>query len=165
MTDSSGFLCQALTYRVGHHSTSDDSTKYRPANEIEYWKMERNPVNKFRNWVENNGWWGDEAEAELRTAVRKEVKRPCTVSVFLRTSQSSMMLSFNAVAASDSECWENREASAGWAVRRCLWHPNNESLRARDGAQRSHQETPGGLPIRCSCLVLSLCHKMLRRRG
>lgn len=104
MTDSSGFLCQALTYRVGHHSTSDDSTKYRPANEIEYWKMERNPVNKFRNWVENNGWWGDEAEAELRTAVRKEVKRPCTVSVFLRTSQSSMMLSFNAVAASDSEC-------------------------------------------------------------
>ncbi|KAF2296632.1 hypothetical protein GH714_000734 [Hevea brasiliensis] len=34
----------ALTYRVGHHSTSDDSTKYRPADEIEYWKLARNPL-------------------------------------------------------------------------------------------------------------------------
>ncbi|XP_031394329.1 2-oxoisovalerate dehydrogenase subunit alpha 1, mitochondrial-like isoform X2 [Punica granatum] len=66
-------LIEAMTYRVGHHSTSDDSTKYRPINEIEYWKTARNPVSKFRNWVESNGWWSDEAEAELRTRVRKQL--------------------------------------------------------------------------------------------
>ncbi|KAK4804455.1 hypothetical protein SAY86_004272 [Trapa natans] len=66
-------LIEALTYRVGSHSTSDDSTKYRPIDEIECWKMERNPVNKFRKWVESNGWWSDEAEVDLRAAVRKKL--------------------------------------------------------------------------------------------
>ncbi|KAK9271209.1 hypothetical protein L1049_026799 [Liquidambar formosana] len=67
-------LVEALTYRVGHHSTSDDSTKYRPADEIEYWKMARNPVNRFRKWVEKNGWWSDKDESELRSNVRKQVE-------------------------------------------------------------------------------------------
>ncbi|KAL0351556.1 UNVERIFIED_CONTAM: 2-oxoisovalerate dehydrogenase subunit alpha 2, mitochondrial [Sesamum calycinum] len=50
-------LVEALTYRVGHHSTSDDSTKYRPMNEIEHWKTARNPLadseNGFRETVMN----------------------------------------------------------------------------------------------------------------
>ncbi|GAB4844112.1 hypothetical protein Ancab_037419 [Ancistrocladus abbreviatus] len=40
-------LIEALTYRLGHHSTSDDSTKYRPLDEIEHWKMARNPIGKI----------------------------------------------------------------------------------------------------------------------
>lgn len=67
------FLWQAITYRVGHHSTSDDSTKYRPVNEIESWKVERDPVNRFRKWIERNGWWSGEAEIEARNSVRKQV--------------------------------------------------------------------------------------------
>ena len=68
---------QALSYRVGHHSTSDDSTKYRPIDEIEYWKMERNPVNRFKKWIERNGWWSDKDELELRSSVRKQVSSIC----------------------------------------------------------------------------------------
>jgi len=64
---------QALTYRVGHHSTSDDSTKYRAIDEIEYWKMRRNPVSRFKRWVEKNGWWSDKEELELRSSIRKQV--------------------------------------------------------------------------------------------
>ncbi|KAF5735471.1 2-oxoisovalerate dehydrogenase subunit alpha 1 mitochondrial-like isoform X2 [Tripterygium wilfordii] len=66
-------LVECLTYRVGHHSTSDDSTKYRPIEEIEYWKSARNPVNRYRKWVERNGWWSDEEDRELRSNVRKEL--------------------------------------------------------------------------------------------
>lgn len=65
---------QALTYRVGHHSTSDDSTKYRPAEEIEHWKMAKSPVTKFQKWVERNGWWNEEDELEIRDRIKKEVK-------------------------------------------------------------------------------------------
>lgn len=68
------FLWQAMTYRVGHHSTSDDSTKYRAADEIQYWKMSRNPVNRFRKWVEDNGWWSEEDESKLRSNARKQVE-------------------------------------------------------------------------------------------
>lgn len=85
-------LVEALTYRVGHHSTSDDSTKYRPAVEIEWWRMEQDPVTRFRKWVESNGWWNNEAESELRSNVRKqllhaiqvaeEVKKPSVAEIF-----------------------------------------------------------------------------------
>lgn len=66
-------LIEALTYRVGHHSTSDDSTKYRPVDEIEWWRLARDPVARFRKWIERNGWWCSEAEIELRDSVRKQL--------------------------------------------------------------------------------------------
>lgn len=66
-------LVEALTYRVGHHSTSDDSTKYRPAEEIEHWKMVKSPVTKFRKWIERNGWWNEEDELEIRDRIKKEI--------------------------------------------------------------------------------------------
>ncbi|GFQ01641.1 2-oxoisovalerate dehydrogenase subunit alpha 2 mitochondrial [Phtheirospermum japonicum] len=66
-------LVEALTYRVGHHSTSDDSTKYRSSNEIKHWKTARNPTDKFRKWVQKNGWWTEEDETELRSSIRKQV--------------------------------------------------------------------------------------------
>lgn len=34
-----GVLVEAMTYRVGHHSTSDDSSKYRPAEEVKEWTI------------------------------------------------------------------------------------------------------------------------------
>ncbi|KHG13124.1 2-oxoisovalerate dehydrogenase subunit alpha, mitochondrial [Gossypium arboreum] len=39
-------LVESLAYRVGHHSTSDDSTKYRSLSEIEHWKTGRDPLLK-----------------------------------------------------------------------------------------------------------------------
>lgn len=66
-------LVEALTYRVGHHSTSDDSTKYRPVDEIEHWKMAKNPITRFRKWMEKNGWWNEEHELEVQNKIKKEI--------------------------------------------------------------------------------------------
>ncbi|CAL9173742.1 2-oxoisovalerate dehydrogenase subunit alpha 2, mitochondrial-like [Musa acuminata AAA Group] len=73
-------LVEALTYRVGHHSTSDDSTKYRSIDEIEHWKTARDPVSRFRKWVEGNGWWSEAAEVEHRSSTRKELLRAIQVA-------------------------------------------------------------------------------------
>ncbi|OMO52087.1 Dehydrogenase, E1 component [Corchorus capsularis] len=73
-------LIEALTYRVGHHSTSDDSTKYRELDEIDYWKMGRNPVHRFRNWVQSNGWWTEQQETELRNSIRKQLLQAIQVA-------------------------------------------------------------------------------------
>ena len=35
--EQKGILVEAMTYRVGHHSTSDDSSKYRPVEEVKEW--------------------------------------------------------------------------------------------------------------------------------
>ncbi|KAH7520898.1 hypothetical protein FEM48_Zijuj08G0194600 [Ziziphus jujuba var. spinosa] len=39
ISENRPILIEALTYRVGHHSTSDDSTKYGPIEEIELFKL------------------------------------------------------------------------------------------------------------------------------
>ncbi|BAT16168.1 Os12g0183100 [Oryza sativa Japonica Group] len=73
-------LVEALTYRVGHHSTSDDSTKYRPVDEIEHWRTARDPISRYRKWVQGNGWWCDEDESELRNNVRQELLKAIQVA-------------------------------------------------------------------------------------
>ncbi|KAL8152087.1 hypothetical protein V2J09_021895 [Rumex salicifolius] len=68
-------LIEALTYRVGHHTTSDDSTRYRPSEEIESWRKTRDPVTRFRKWIEGNNWWNEGDDSELRSNIRMQVLR------------------------------------------------------------------------------------------
>lgn len=63
-----------MTYRVGHHSTSDDSARYREAAEIEEWKTLRDPVLRFKRWLEANKWWSEAEDEELRKGAREEVR-------------------------------------------------------------------------------------------
>ncbi|XP_063239500.1 2-oxoisovalerate dehydrogenase subunit alpha, mitochondrial isoform X2 [Bacillus rossius redtenbacheri] len=72
-------LVEALTYRIGHHSTSDDSSVYRPAEEVARWTGAVHPVQRLRRYMEARGWWDDDREKEwLRDArgqVRKSLER------------------------------------------------------------------------------------------
>lgn len=45
---------EALTYRMGAHTTSDDPTRYRDDAELEHWKR-RDPVRRLRTWLESEG--------------------------------------------------------------------------------------------------------------
>ncbi|KAL1916853.1 uncharacterized protein VTP21DRAFT_5557 [Calcarisporiella thermophila] len=66
-------LIEAMTYRVGHHSTSDDSSAYRSKKEVEDWQRLDNPIARMRKWLEARGWWDADKEKELRAAARKDV--------------------------------------------------------------------------------------------
>lgn len=58
-------LIEALTYRLGGHSTSDDPTKYRSNAEVAEWSRQ-DPVEKFRKFLISKNLWGDEMEERLR---------------------------------------------------------------------------------------------------
>ncbi|XP_027180188.1 2-oxoisovalerate dehydrogenase subunit alpha 2, mitochondrial-like [Coffea eugenioides] len=73
ITEQRPVLIEALTYRGGHHTTSDDSTRYRSAEEIEWWRVAQCPLSRFRKWLEKEGWWDSDAETELRASLRKQV--------------------------------------------------------------------------------------------
>ncbi|MFF2276894.1 thiamine pyrophosphate-dependent dehydrogenase E1 component subunit alpha [Agromyces sp. NPDC058126] len=47
-------LIEALTYRMGAHTTADDPTKYRTDDEVAYW-AERDPIARYRTWLEGRG--------------------------------------------------------------------------------------------------------------
>ena len=69
-------LIEAVTYRMGAHTTADDPTKYRTEDEVEYW-AKRDPITRYRTWLEGRGAsaaFFDEAEAEA-AAVAADVRR------------------------------------------------------------------------------------------
>ena len=66
-------LIEAMSYRVSHHSTSDDSFAYRAKVEVEEWKRRDNPIVRLRKWMERKGLWNEEMEKEERTKIRKQV--------------------------------------------------------------------------------------------
>ncbi|RMD39485.1 hypothetical protein DV735_g5643, partial [Chaetothyriales sp. CBS 134920] len=68
-------LIEAMSYRVSHHSTSDDSFAYRAKREVEEWKRRDNPITRLRKWMENKGIWNEDMEKEARASLRKEVLR------------------------------------------------------------------------------------------
>jgi 2-oxoisovalerate dehydrogenase E1 component alpha subunit len=69
-------LIEALTYRMGAHTTADDPTKYRTDAEVEYW-AERDPITRYRAWLEGRGAsaaFFDEVDAEAADAA-SDVRR------------------------------------------------------------------------------------------
>lgn len=57
---------EAVTYRLGAHTTSDDPTKYRGSDEEQYW-ADRDPIARMRVFLEGRG-----ASAELFADVEAE---------------------------------------------------------------------------------------------
>ncbi len=70
-------LIEAVTYRMGPHSTSDDPTRYRSREEIAEW-AKRDPVRRFAEHLRKAGVVdGEEAETlaeEARAEVLQAVK-------------------------------------------------------------------------------------------
>jgi len=56
---------EALTYRMGAHTSSDDPSKYRLDSEVEYWKQ-RDPITRFETWLRSRGE-GDDFFADVAT--------------------------------------------------------------------------------------------------
>lgn len=73
VNDNRPVMVEAMTYRVGHHSTSDDSSVYRSKDEVEYWKDIDSPLNRLRAYMENQGWWSSEEEKTYRKVASREI--------------------------------------------------------------------------------------------
>jgi pyruvate dehydrogenase E1 component alpha subunit len=71
-------LVEALTYRLSLHTTADDPTKYRDEAEVKAWEA-REPLPRFRRYLEDKGILdaaGEAAlEAEVDTEIREAVER------------------------------------------------------------------------------------------
>ncbi len=65
-------LIEALTYRLGAHSTSDDPSRYRDEREAERWKKEKDPLTRLENYLRASGRLAaDEPEQFAQAADRK----------------------------------------------------------------------------------------------
>ncbi len=57
-------LIECVMYRLGDHSTADDAKKYRPQEEVDFWKK-KDPVDRLKKFMEENKMWSEEDERKL----------------------------------------------------------------------------------------------------
>ncbi|MBP7148489.1 MAG: pyruvate dehydrogenase (acetyl-transferring) E1 component subunit alpha [Acidobacteria bacterium] len=65
-------LIEALTYRVMMHTTADDPSKYRREDDVREWEA-RDPLIRFRRYLEAKGLWNEEQETALREQIKNEI--------------------------------------------------------------------------------------------
>lgn len=76
-------LIEAMTYRLGAHSSSDDPSGYRNKTEEDTWRA-KCPVLRFKNWLIQQQWWDESQDIErkqfhrdaIMTAMKKAEKIP-----------------------------------------------------------------------------------------
>lgn len=67
-------LIEAVTYRFGAHSTSDDASLYRHKAEEEAWR-EKDPLKRSKAYLIDKGIWSEELEQEARQQIETEINR------------------------------------------------------------------------------------------
>ena len=65
-------MIEAITFRMGPHSSSDDPTRYRAAAELEEWKR-RDPIERFRKFLLAGGHADGSALDAVVEAAKQEV--------------------------------------------------------------------------------------------
>lgn len=66
-------LIETMTYRMGDHTTSDDSLKYRTQEEVDEWSH-KDPLVRLENYFKKIGTWTDEYGKYVEDTVTKEVE-------------------------------------------------------------------------------------------
>ncbi len=68
---------EALTYRIGAHSSSDDPTRYREDAEPEAWRK-KDPLVRFRTWLLAQGIFSAADEEALAAELEREIREVVT---------------------------------------------------------------------------------------
>ncbi len=70
--ESKPVLIEAMSYRLGAHSTSDDPSGYRTKEEEAKWQS-HDPILRMKNWMFKQKWWDEAQETALFEKYREEV--------------------------------------------------------------------------------------------
>ncbi len=74
-------LIEAVTYRLGPHSTADDPTRYRSTTELAAWQDGRDPIARLRSYLEREGLWDEPQQKALEEETRAKVASAVTAAL------------------------------------------------------------------------------------
>jgi pyruvate dehydrogenase E1 component alpha subunit len=66
-------LIEALTYRIGAHTTADDAGRYRSDDEVEGWRT-RDPIDRLRAHLKSTGEWSEAFESDVEVDASAEIE-------------------------------------------------------------------------------------------
>ena len=91
-SESKPVLIEAMSYRLGAHSTSDDPSGYRTKEEEQKWQA-HDPIHRMKNWMLKQDWWTEEQEVELFDRLREDVLAAVKVAEKLDKPHIDTMIS------------------------------------------------------------------------
>ncbi len=72
-------LIEALTYRMGPHTTADDHLRYRAEEDLEEWRL-RDPLDRVRDFLAANEEWSQEWQDRIDERAMAEVEEAVTAA-------------------------------------------------------------------------------------
>jgi TPP-dependent pyruvate/acetoin dehydrogenase alpha subunit len=90
-TDAVGAtLIEAVTYRLGFHTSSDNPDLYRRPEEVAAWER-WDPLPRMRKYLQGRGYWDDGAEAELLQRCLDEVQAAVAAAEAMPSGEPAAM--------------------------------------------------------------------------
>src|SRR5439155_7673853 len=65
-------MIEAVTFRMGPHSTADDPTRYRSEELVAEWSA-RDPIARFRGYLERRKLWTPDDEERARHGIEERI--------------------------------------------------------------------------------------------
>jgi pyruvate dehydrogenase E1 component alpha subunit len=72
--DGTPTLIEAVTYRLGPHSTADDAGRYQPKEEVERWRA-LDPLERYRGFLQARGVVDDDFVSQCEEEAKREMAR------------------------------------------------------------------------------------------
>jgi 2-oxoisovalerate dehydrogenase E1 component alpha subunit len=69
-TGQGPMLIEAVTYRLGPHTTSDDPSRYRTQEDVDHWTA-LDPIPRYRTYLEDQGLWSDRLEERIARRAKR----------------------------------------------------------------------------------------------
>ena len=104
-------LIEALTYRLGDHTTADDASRYRNGSEVSArWAEE--PIARLRNYLVAAGMWGKADEEQLLAEITLTIERAAEAYLATPPQDPEAMFDFT-YETLPKELAEQRQATLG----------------------------------------------------
>ncbi len=85
-------VIEMITYRLSDHTTADDATRYRDAEEVEA-AWQREPIGRLRKYLIDQGAWSDAQDQELLDEAARQVEEE--VAVYMATGKPGIESMFD----------------------------------------------------------------------
>jgi len=70
-------LIEAVTFRMGMHTTADDPTRYRADEQVAAWEN-KDPLIRFNIYLSEKGIWDEEKQADLESRLKARIDKRVT---------------------------------------------------------------------------------------
>lgn len=86
-------VIEAVTYRLGDHTTADDATRYRSAQELKS-AWEQDGVKRLQSYLHNTGLWDAQQEKDLQAHCKAMVEKAVDVYLCKEPEPATAMMDY-----------------------------------------------------------------------